>query len=653
APPTILNPKLPAELEQIIDEALEKDRERRYQTASDLLADLNHVRPNANRAQAASAAGGHVRPLRKYGGAALVFATVLSIAAAGAVLWKSGLISSGRLGAGEAVPARKMTFTALTTAGNVNCAAISPDGNYVAYATTDRPQMSSLWLVQPASSSRRTIIPPAEVRYHALTFSPDGNFIYYVAVTKEVPARTLYRVPVLGGPTKKLLEKVETAVSFSPDGARLAFRRSLNERRQAGLFIADSDGAGEKEVAAISYPETFYDPAWSPDGKLIACAAGYAEGRANMYPVVISVGDWTVKPISAERWQWVGQMAWLADASGLLMVARDHPTSTHQVWRVSYPGGEARRVTNDSNVYNRLSLAAAPGVVTIMQLKQVTNVWLVPAGGAGRARQITFGAGGYRGKLSWTPDGRIVYDSESGSAPSISVMDADGSNQRQLTGDLTGRGRVGHVNVSPDGRYVVFASDMTSERHVWRMNIDGSNPVQLTDGSGEDHPHCSPDGRWVVFTKSERRGSDGPTLWKVPIDGGEPVQLTNDFTAYPAVSPDGKMIACLRADGPGDSPWRMAVYPFEGGPALKVFPQGVIGQAVRWTPDGRGLTYAENHAFGSSRVWIQPLDGGQPRRLVEFETERIFGLDWSRDGRYLACVRGLWTTNVVLIRDFE
>ena len=134
-------------------------------------------------------------------------------------------------------------------------------------------------------------------------------------------------------------------------------------------------------------------------------------------------------------------------------------------------------------------------------------------------------------------------------------------------------------------------------------------------------------------------------------------RLTEAFTANPSVSPDGKLFACLQAEGPGPFPWNIAVYPVDGSVdgarPIKIFSRPIQTQTVRWTPDGRGLTYHENPASGASKLWIQPLDGGEPKLLAEFESDRIFGFDWSRDGKYLACVRGLWAANVVLIKDFR
>jgi Tol biopolymer transport system component len=434
----------------------------------------------------------------------------------------------------------------------------------------------------------------------------------------------------------------------------MALRRAVDVRRVIVLSIANPDGSNEREVASIRYPGVFYDPAWSPDGKMIAAAAGNPNGVAEMYVAGVRVGDWAMKAISTRRWRWIGQMAWLADSRNLVMVAQENSASPRQVWLLDSASGEARRITNDTSDYNRLSFSASAGVIAALQANQVTNVWLIPGGGNNRARQITVGAGGHRGELAWTRDGRIVYDSETGAGPAISIMDIDGGNPKLLTGEFTGRAYVGKSRVSPDGRYVVFTSDLPGERHIWRMNIDGSNPVQLTNGAGEDDPYCSPDGRWVFYMNLERAGADRPTIGRVSIDGGEMKTLITDFAGYPSVSPDGKMLACLYAKGPGPNPWTIAVYPFDGGRPIKIFTQPTLSsQTVRWTPDGRGLTYYENPASGASKLWVQPLDGGEPRLLAEFEADRIFGLDWSRDGDFLACVRGLWGTNVALIRDFR
>ena len=578
----------------------------------------------------------------------IIICALAVLAALAAAIWLYVSGGSRQAEAKLSGSAQGMAITNLTTTGNVVCAGVSPDGNYVAYARADNLKQSSLWIMQLATFTGQMIIPPAEVQFHALTFSPDGDYIYYVMRENNAAPRALYRVPILGGPSKKLNGNVETAVSFSPDGSQIVYRRSIGERRSAALFVSNADGSGEREIAWIKHPDGIGDPAWSPDGKTIVCASGHSTGGTNMYLAHVPAEGGTIEPVSSQKWRWIGRLAWLPDSSGLVMVASDSAAAPYQVWRLDYPSGEARKITNDSLHYNNLTMSADANTLVAMQRQLNSKIWSIPAEDASRAKEITFGMGGYGLKLSWTPDGKIVYDSSVNNVPSISIMEADGSNPKNLMGDMTGRARAGSSTVSPDGRYIIYSSDLTGTRHIWRMNIDGSNPVQLTDGVGEEHPTCSPDGK-SVFYVSLSIGE--PALWRVSIDGGEPVKLIDTFVEAHEVSPDGKLIAALFVDN--ENIWRLGVFPVEGGKPAKVFPNPVQGTtAVRWTPDGRNITYSEN-PIGTSKIWIQPLDGGPPRKFAEIETDKVFDLEWSPDGRQLACIRGIWARNMALIKNFR
>jgi Tol biopolymer transport system component len=454
---------------------------------------------------------------------------------------------------------------------------------------------------------------------------------------------------LLGGASKKILEDVarNSPVSFSPDGNRFVFRREFRWRGGA-LFVANADGSGAQRIATMPPPEFFGDPAWSPDGRVIACSAGHADGGANRYVVAVSVGDWEMRPVSSKKWLWVGPVEWLSDGKSLLMIAADSPTEPYRVWRLSYPGGDAERVTNNADTYTRLSLTADSSQLLALQQKRSTNLWMVPAEEPRMARKMTFGTGGFRSHLRWTTGGKIVFDSETTGAPDISVMNEDGGAQKQLLGDLTGQAIAVSPAVSPDGQYVVFGFDQTGVRHIWRMDINGGNLVPLTQGGGEDDPHCSPDGKWVIYTDI---GSDKPTLWKVSIDGGEPVQLTKTFSSRPSVSPDGKLIACHYSNEESGIRWKLALLPFDGGEPVKVFPQALYASyPAKWTPDGRALTYTDS---SQSNIWLQPIAGGEPRKLTDFTNDLIFGYEWSPDGKRLACVRGIWERDLVLIKNFR
>ena len=220
----------------------------------------------------------------------------------------------------QSEPFSAFNISSLTTAGNVQCAAVSPDGKFVVYAVADRPQLSSLVVTQLSTSTTQTIVPADEVQYRAVTISPDSSYVYMVRKRNDSPGFTLYRVPLLGGMPAKLVEHVETAVGFSRDGRRFAFRRSWNDRREAGLFISNADGTGESEVASIKFPDSFFEPAWSPDGRVIVCAVGNAHGGTNMDVAAINVADGKMRTILPEKWKWIRNIEWLPDSSGLVMV---------------------------------------------------------------------------------------------------------------------------------------------------------------------------------------------------------------------------------------------------------------------------------------------------------------------------------------------
>ncbi len=566
---------------------------------------------------------------------------------------------AGRKDTGSAPSFESMKITRLTDTGKAGGAAISPDGKYVVHVKEDAGQQS-LWVRHIATGSNVQIIPPAEVVYWRMTFSPDGSYIYFCRREKGEPSLALYQVPVLGGEPKKLISNVTSPVTFSPDGKRFAFVR--DQQDDSTMIIANADGTGEQPLATIKSPDSFKSsgPAWSPDGKVIATAAVGNDGGRHNKIVEIRVEDGAVKPIGSLKWTDVGRVAWLADGSGLIAAAGEPGTSGDQFFQFQYPGGEARKITNDLNDYHDTSLTADSSSLVTVQENRVFNIWTAQDGNANRSRQLTHGSAKYEGMggVQWTPDGKILYTLLSGITPDLWIMNGDGSNPRQLTQNSG-------VNpaVSPDGRYIVFNVETAGIFNIWRMDIDGGNPKQLTNDGGI-YPNVSPDGRWVIYTVI---ASGNGTLWKVSIDGGEPVPLTDNhyYPQLPAVSPDGKSIVCLYREQE-NLPWRIAIIPFEGGQPAKLFdvPPGynttiipnpsarVAPKALHWLSDSRSLAYIVTHD-GVSNIWSMPIDGGAPKQLTNFTSDQIAWFDLSRDGKPTLFSRGATTKDVVLISGFK
>jgi Tol biopolymer transport system component len=546
-------------------------------------------------------------------------------------------------------PFQSIKITRLTSTGKATSAAISPDGRYVVYEVGDGEQRS-LWVRQVVTNSNVNVVAAATgVKYLGVTFSRDGDYIYYVRKEQNSPVGELFQVPVLGGDSRKIIYDVDTPITFSPDGKRLAFMRGDPNTKEVTLITASVDGTEERKIARREYPLWWDAPAWSPDGRVIACLAWSNAELPQVSVVEVPAEGGAEKTIAAPGriWWRSGQLTWLADGSGLLMNApvEESPTSL-QIWHISYPGGTARRVTSDLNFYSGVSLTRDSTALVTVQVNEISNVWMAQGGDAARARQITSGANNYFDP-DFTPDGKIVYASMISGNPEIWVMDQEGNNQKQLTANQS---LDIQPSVSADGRYIVFISDRAGKTtDIWRMDINGGNPKQLTSGNGGLNPQCTPDSRWVVYSTSSASGT--PSLWKVSIDGGEPVLITDEHTSSPVISPDGKLIACAYWDLKDTSKrLRIALFPIDGGEPVKTF--DIPNSNLRWTADGRALTYI-NTRNGVSNLWIQPIEGGTPRQLTTFNADRIFNYAWSRDGKQLMCSRGTVTSDVVLISDFS
>jgi eukaryotic-like serine/threonine-protein kinase len=678
---------VPEALEWIVGKALTKDREDRYQTAREMLTDLRRLKQRIDvgaeieRSIAPEAAGNpHITLSNTRGGSTLsafsatqeartaqigTAATVSSAEyitkglgrhrlAIGLAFGLAAAIAGGAFLWSKMRPHNtapnfgKIRLTQLTNTGKANVATISPDGKYVVHVVNDGTQ-SSLWVRQVATTSNVRIVEPSESRYVGLTFSRDGDYVYYVVYEKNSPLGVVYQIAALGGTPRKIIQDVDTPITFSPDGKRFAWIRQFPQSGETALFVANSDGTGEQKIAARQRPERFLagspgGPAWAPDGEVIACPVGGPEGGADRAKLILmNLKTGAATDATSHRWAAIQQVMWAPRSAGLILTGAEQAGDSNQIWHVNHPAGEVERITNDLNAYSGVGVSADGATLVTVQSQASSSVWFAPKSTAESAVKATSGTNEGGSGLALMPDGRILYTVFGPGTADLFVVNTDGSNPRQLTSNAALNA---FPAVCPDGRFIVFVSTRTGAPHIWRMNSDGTNAQQLTHGIADVNPSVSPDSQWIVYQNISESG-----LWKIPIDGGTPVRITDKLTSQASISPDGKLIAC-RYREKDLSPFQLGLIDFGTGQTVKTIDIPPTNQNLKWTPDGRSVLYVDPRG-GVSNVWSQPLDGSPPRQVTNFKSDIIFAFDLSNDGKRMVLSRGNISNDVVLIADVK
>jgi len=690
---------VPEALEWIVTKALTKDPEERYQTAKEMMVDLRRIKqrldaqseierssapdalrlgsgissptqtvsvhstaqpvqaPTAASAPAVSSAefiAGEIKRHRWAVGAILIV-VVGALAGGGLLLYT--YTTSNRARPGPAA----LKFVRLTSGGKIGNeeiqggVGISANGKYVVFATNDPQGRGSWWVRQVATNSLVRIAGPLEITDSSgTTFSPDGDYVYFPIIDKTNSDGALFRVPVFGGSPQKILEGIWSSISFSPDGKQITYVRLFPSTGESWLVIANADGSGTPQtIAKRKLPDYFSKdgPSWSPDGQKIVVGASSIPEIDNATLIEVHAKGGSERAITKPAWSQVRRVLWMPDGSGLVFTAFNSFVSTGtQVWQVSYPSGEVRRITNDLNGYGSISLGLTADNQTIATVQDdgTRNIWLAKPGQAAQAVP----SGKHSGELSLdtTGDGRIVYLDETGSGLEIWTMKADGDDKRQLTSDGAFKFCLA---VTSDSRYILFNSNRGGAFDIWRMDLDGSNQKQLTNGEKFAYwPASSSDGKWVLY--QALHGSKWVVM-KVSIDGGATSQLSDRTCGAPAVSPDGKLVACLTPDEAASFKWKTAIISFEGGAPIKLIdmPENLgVDAGIKWTADGKSIVYVA-YTGGATNIFSVPTEGGPAKAITNFKSDYIGGFNWTHDRRQLVLGHGGNVEDVVLMKDFR
>jgi DNA-binding winged helix-turn-helix (wHTH) protein/Tol biopolymer transport system component len=570
----------------------------------------------------------------------------------------------------------RLRFTKITGSGKAEDAAISPDGNYIVYSQRDR-KGSGLWLRQLSSGSDVQILPSQEPGFRGLTFSPDGNSIYFVRERKDIYSfKDLYSMPILGGPYRLLTKNIDSPVSFSPDGHQFVYTRGVGLPDGNEIRVANADGSNDRLLAAV-YDTSFSFQAgaeWSPNGGTIAVSLMLRGKRSGYVLDSVSVVDGSVREVFWNAGV-IGRPLWFPEGNKVLVVV-DDATGRGQLWTITLPQGERRRVTNDlANWGIRIASARDATKVAAVQWSLSANLWDVTAANPSQPRQITFGETPEVGAVPGTA-GKILAVSGDGQPW---IMSEDGTERRPfsnlrdvalpvmcgqfvvLTSYAAGGGEdsrvdAGSINATKlaGGRFVVQRSYQSGPANLVRIDADGLNATTLATGLVYS-PSCSPDGQVVFYVLM---GSP-QKIMRIPIDGGEPTaigEIPGLIRGSMQASPDGQFLAFpYDVYLPNPPAAKLAVISINQKRIYKIFdsPPGVFREAsLRWSPDGKALQYLLTKA-DVTNIWEQPLGAGGPKQVTKFTSGRIFDFNWSHDGKHLLLSRGEIISDVVLLSNLR
>jgi len=673
-----LNPQLPPALDRIINKAQEKDRDLRYQSASEIRADLKRLKRDTESGRtvapvsppAIAAAGttsqsgagtirdvGAVRepPLRRHWWtmAAPIGILVLCVLGWLATHFRTAPVQLAPVPSGG-VPDESTLAQVTSSPGLDIFPSLSPDGSFIAYSSDQNGNYEIY--VKPLTPGGREIQLTSDGGGNfEPAWSPDGKLIAYYSQKRG----GIWLIPALGGSAHQLTD-FGSWPAWSRDGSRIAFQSSpLIDLGQTAseammpstIWIVPMQGGTPTQITRPGNPSGGHGaPSWSPDGKRIAFAACGAAG--GIWSVSVDGGEpqrlskyCGYNPVYAPG----GQALFFSDSKSTIWGLRRVAVSPAGVAL-----GDPEMIKDTGQIlFKHLNFSADGRFMAYSAQSRTSNICSVRVSPAnaeaiGPPEPLTRYTSFRMLYPQFSPDGnKIAYNVlQVGAQWDIWLMDSDGKNSKPLGAAPNNAVLQGWF---PGGERLAFLSLQGDHNFLMSLTLETGRRERLREMDvGWLFARLSPDGKTIAFNSAE-----GGTInvWTAPVEGGPPRQLTFDkeMMGFPSWSPDGKLLD-IQIERGDDS--QVGIVPSGGGTPIQLTSDhGASFGDGGWSPDGDKIAFA-GQRNGVWNVWWVSRRYKIEKQITNYTKKNIYVRypNWSPRGDQIVYEYGETTGNIWVMR---
>lgn len=615
------NSTVPGPLRWIIERCMAKDPYERYASTRDLARDLRSLSDHLSEITSSAEIPSSKQDVRRHykirtGGiicAALVVGAALTY-------WLT-----------RVPPPQPAAFRTLTYSGSDLSPAVSSNGQFVAFRS-DRDGIPRIWLKQLKGGNEVAITSGPD---DLPRFSPDNSSLLFVR--NEGANASLYRVPVLGGQARKVIENVRSA-DWSPDGKQIVLIRwnAAHGNLNSQFLMINPDGSGLRELAVIK-DRQLQSVRWSPDGRYVV-ATVIIQGNYGTKDEIalIDVPSKKTKWILSNN-NWPTSAVWSGTKNQIAYFVPETGVTLFQL------RGDSTLFLHDVETGKRQPVFWAQSAGELMDIAGTGRIVMHSASLRENLREVTLGGKEDTNISSWltrgnscnrqpvySPDGnRILFSSNMAANLDLWEVSEESRGLRRITEDAA---EDWDPSYSPDGKYILWSSNRSGHFEIWMANADGSAARQVTrDGVDAENPGMTSDGRWVIYNsynpKQEIRG-----IWKIHPDGSGAVRIAAGLTQWPEVSPDGRYASySFYKQSLNDRVTYERVVEIQSGASvpfeIEVSNRDRVGGRMRWMPDGKSIVFVSEDAGGNWGLFVQNFVPGKDTRnsrrsLAGFDPDR-------------------------------